>query len=310
MYRSIVFAIFTAVLFTAVPKAYSKLSCQDVFNSSTSLQAVGLLRSIPLADEQKRDAEFPYPEFDANSWPGVKINDMAEALVSRLERAGPKRGRGVLPMRSHVREILIFLPSSTLDSVLDSPLGIQNIHQTGTSKGNPRSHYRRLGENSARLHLDLPEPKQFPDSAERNNRLRYKSGVLVTDLAVRRPRSQTAYGDIVAVISPEVLKRSTWTIDDSSGVEDSFPFSFGVGRKVSADDFYEIQIFGDITLPRSNERGSPRSAESSPSIIGWRIEESVAERQPDLVEKLKQTGLPVFTFDRNEPTFARAKQRL
>lgn len=206
------------------------------------------------AEALKQKIKLPSPEFKHRGYISpAELNlyssrELAEKLVARIHREcdevrGTKDGK---PLADD-SDIMMFVPSAALDAI--SKNGFQNQHVTRTTKG--------ANTRDSRYDAEIQFPGMVMGYGPKSRELlpKYAALNVVRKENIGHTISPDAYGDVVMVMKPEVKKRTTWTKEDSLGVQafrgskltSTLKFKDGKGL-FKCMSYCEAQVWGELTL--------------------------------------------------------------
>ena len=207
------------------------------------------------------------------------------------ESPGIRGGTFALEIPMEAREIHIYRGTKHLKQIVQT--GLLNIHQTGTSSFESEFERRSVAENQF-AELKISDSGKAADPEDRSNFLRPKYGVLqITSsdyFGADYNLASNQLGPVTAVLKPEVLKRTTYSTEDSLLLYDGEgrtltkaqlrkiirPLSDPILYLTTPSQYFEAQVWGELDLR---------------DVLEWRVLNSVRKGPIDI---LKSTGIPIY----------------
>jgi hypothetical protein len=239
------------------------------------------------------------------------INAIAESLVARIHKNRELAVSSNHPDYDYWKdtEVRIHLHAKSLDVIREQ--GLLNTFQISEGDAGRKGYldWRAATENEL-IRTSLAQPGLSEAARRQINRLRPKYGIL----ELTSPRSfieigdgSRVYGEVVAVLRPEVKKRTTWTIDDSAVLyavdrADAHTLWFkaensritGRGRERLRTKYLEAQVWGDLGLQDVKEFLIPSAAVQEKLVF---TQELSGYDRSKVLETLRPTGVPVYEYD-------------
>lgn len=252
------FVIFLAIFGMSQIGIAAPFACESVFTDTHQVEM--LQKSIAGMRVGSKIPDEVYDQFSPN--------DIAKALVERVKKDEtaklkffdenyPYTDYFRFDLKTHSEQILYF-SSTQFSSILQR--GFLNQHQVDHSNGTFAPPSRRSQEdNMVGLKLgDRPKSAVVrPKYAFLN--IHYEGEGLVRTKAI----PTNIYGNVGAVLKPEIKDRSLWTAGDSRNSrmfiekysKNSLDYSFGTFSRIAFRatsegnlGYYESQIFGELTI--------------------------------------------------------------